>query len=1148
MTKFDGKLQQVYKDLKTKGRYSALSRLKCQYNQADLKKYLPVILRNEVFSAALTEQLFPTTYENIGRGRSFKYRDFERELLWAALLFSYFESPLSEFLRLEHAFNDLVQRGNNEDAAAILDEIEEKLGKSVWLAQSRILLADAVGGLEQQKEMLKNIVSTCGDYAVSTILEFTSTRFEPNVSPDRYKSSVEALIEQLKRSNIPEKFIDYIAFNINPLTLIREEKSLLHILLYESTNSLIDYYLTCVRILQVLALGTGLASHHLVLTALKNIPISLRDERIDKLRVLFMHTPAPVSDPNISEAFEDALSYYAAGEYAKALEITLRLVEQVPHFSEIFEVAARCIARLYPTNYKSRLERLPIQIGQMTSLLLKSSDATKDAEALLQYGLMHARQYWFDVLLNFIRREYQPYNAQVLELTERLAVISGSLFDPRVRHELLAAAQRHAVVSKHAAPIPWLPIHALIASNRRANVRPEELVGLTQARREKYLGILAFNAGNYAEAIGHFAELADGDVLDQIDNIRWSALCLNRLGRVLHLLELVVESYLTLSRTIVHIFPMAEIRSLVQRYEATCQSSINTPIFFELFSQVHDVDKENQLAWFYEIFLERNGVLRPSMMPVDDYNDSREKLIYFLHSVCIPEVLDSSYEFESTEDVLNERIQICQLLTKIDAKNARLYSEEIKDITKRIFLLTMKRKIDESKIFIDVDSLKKSLEKSVFRDNFNRLVTLLITPQDESHNDYVEVEIGGEKFQLASNGIKGLFSSMLMDIRDKFLFSNEYGLDAYLSVRVRHGTLTGEIMKCFDRENLISPRNAKNQFVDNAVWKKRFQQLGSGDDYDSVKTALDKFTQTALQLRTKLVTEWLQVKTETKNKQGLFDFVITVNEYEGLLSAITPGISYADFVDLLLEHLTEQLNLSLIEVQTRIKIDLKAEFQEAFAQLLQDLANVPSSTALHELRASVTTASTALQNELDMIANWFQRSTSLVGNVDLDIQICTELCLHMVRNVFVKKYLTLEIENDVPSTLNVKGAKVTAFVDALYILFSNICEYGKSNDGKVQGSVAIRANGTSLHLRSENILDESLMTPEYFKKLDEARTLFNSLQVNDKVRSEGGTGLLKLKKLLTWDLEAKITSFSADVIDEKRFVLDLQFTHSGFLT
>jgi hypothetical protein len=75
---------------------------------------------------------------------------------------------------------------------------------------------------------------------------------------------------------------------------------------------------------------------------------------------------------------------------------------------------------------------------------------------------------------------------------------------------------------------------------------------------------------------------------------------------------------------------------------------------------------------------------------------------------------------------------------------------------------------------------------------------------------------------LPKNEMDDLFQAMIINLRDEFISSAEHGLDGYLSVRIRHGTLVSQLRSPLEAANLITKKHSETgAYYSNEHWKKK---------------------------------------------------------------------------------------------------------------------------------------------------------------------------------------------------------------------------------------------------------------------------------------------------------------------------------------
>jgi hypothetical protein len=81
----------------------------------------------------------------LGGGRILKLASFSRELQWATVICYFSRNNINEFIRLRSQFFLFFESSEFSKANQILDEIDEKCGKSLWVIENRICLLNRPG-------------------------------------------------------------------------------------------------------------------------------------------------------------------------------------------------------------------------------------------------------------------------------------------------------------------------------------------------------------------------------------------------------------------------------------------------------------------------------------------------------------------------------------------------------------------------------------------------------------------------------------------------------------------------------------------------------------------------------------------------------------------------------------------------------------------------------------------------------------------------------------------------------------------------------------------------------------------------------------------------------------------------------------------
>ena len=296
-------------------------------------------------------------------------------------------------------------------------------------------------------------------------------------------------------------------------------------------------------------------------------------------------------------------------------------------------------------------------------------------------------------------------------------------------------------------------------------------------------------------------------------------------------IEVVVDGYLT-DLKVVRMLPIAGcIKALDRELTRKVAGRLSTPIILDLFTRFVDDSRVSQRRYAYDDFLRVNGMKRPSDLRarVTDFN--RFQLVYYLRYVCVPQVMEISISFENSQQVEDERLMVCALLIEVDAANMAIeYEAEIREITKKQVIQGGIRQVEQSKISIDLEPVRRWAERNL-RDNYLRYQSLFssgmsepsssdaistsdllderVTHQKSSNKDEDLPEIGQDVPEVPANEAVSLLLKMVSSLLRECYLDPFHGLDCYISMRIRHGALSGQLRAPLEEEKLITQRESR---------------------------------------------------------------------------------------------------------------------------------------------------------------------------------------------------------------------------------------------------------------------------------------------------------------------------------------------------
>ena len=355
---------------------------------------------------------------------------------------------------------------------------------------------------------------------------------------------------------------------------------------------------------------------------------------------------------------------------------------------------------------------------------------------------------------------------------------------------------------------------------------------------------------------------------------------------------------------------------------------LTTPIFYDLHARYIDDRPRDLRGYTYEDFLIAHGLERPSELRSIMERFPKEQLVYYLRYVCVPDVMQVSTEFQRSRDLEDERLAVCSLLLDIDKENSNDYETEIREITRKQIIHGGVLQIEQSKISIDVEPIRRWAERNL-KESFARYQVLV----DAGMRAGAEGIAAAQAASAAKTKPDSLPEVPLDEASDLLLFivrsllnecfSNPYhGLDCYLSMRVRHGALSGQLRGPLEDEKIITQRQGgSGEYTHNDYWLQRIGQIDSRLA-EKIDDLLRKFSRDYDSFITSFAKDRVQIQS-SDHPEGLFQASFTTTRVVLLAHEIHSDTTFDGFVDLCLGIFWEIVDESLTDVRSYIDSSLK---------------------------------------------------------------------------------------------------------------------------------------------------------------------------------------------------------------------------------
>lgn len=552
--------------------------------------------------------------------------------------------------------------------------------------------------------------------------------------------------------------------------------------------------------------------------------------------------------------------------------------------------------------------------------------------------------------------------------------------------------------------------------------------------------------------------------------------------------------------------------------------SLELSIFFTM---IDEVVIKRYLA--YKHYLKQAGVAKAS--DLKDLNNP--KIRYFLSDVADMRVLGLHVLFRNPKDRQEERIKICSKLYEIYGE--RVYSDEITNLIKKEEVKKRIHQVDDSKIFVDVESIVKNElqdEELLYKIYQETDDSIQYTDRGVQYLlDYIqsknkEVKVSYYNFSDIRQKYS-LFQQVYIGIRNKFLYDPKYGLDFYLSTRVRHGTLINQLRNHFQEHKLVTNKSG-DQYESNIYWVDDMMGL-KGKAREQCVDKFVSFTRTIDTYILDIKDKYVQITTEDRNvekKEAFFDFSLPTTE--GGITYLyhkCEGVDFPTSVNYIFEYLWQTIDGDLYylrEELNKVKNKMLSELSDLMSEIYNIVADQQVVSALNN---EVAACQTELQSDFDVVCKWFTRNTHT--GFDFTMQSVLDTCLTNINNMN-QNQLLCDIENT--SKTSFAGRYFNYIYDIFHDLLNNVLNYQKKKGKPVNCKIHVFEEGDLVNITISNWIDADdkeciQQKVEKHKNIGDGNSL-------ERVAKEENTGILKIYNIVANILHSVGNSYTNQVNED----------------
>ena len=1074
----------------------------------------------------LDKNIFTENFSNYFDNKYFYYReksDLETELIWNCLILKKFSSELSKYNAYRLKYEKYLFKDDFNNAKIQLEQIEREFGVSLWLVENKMLLEEFYS--ENSKMNIENITkeySKEGTNFQKYLMGKISERITDDFSFDKYSKRTSMEIEN---SQLPFEIKLFCVYWLDYHNFPIDDEALSSVLVISFNTSLIDRYNLTIRILQQLIAEK---KHEKLLNNCLRLLSDIKDLRIDKINAIYMKDNELLQLSKTDQLFNSVLDEYTIGNYQTALEKLPEVFEQNAGAFKILDIYNKSLllSDLIPNKTKEifKANFLKEISNAYFEVLTKSELYFESIKKILVFSRKLGANDWAIQMYYSIYTQFNNVNLKEKEtyifLNSPINTVNDAIFiindNARKNYILQFGSDSNTLrlwkfynTNEIEFDLKDIPYYRILTyeAKREQKIKRTGFQSLTKRLDDEIKKISSIDKSRELSSLNYFKEkmrhelysmlLADENYTDSVD--------------------LVVENYLENSINL-RMFNTEYLLNEIEK--GTKNKLITSKIETLIFMKLKDSSK---LSYFFELFLDCKNINKPTELIIEDF--SVDKVIFFFEEVCNIGVLsDQVLIFDRHEEVEIERLNILRKLIGINPSDERIYTEEISRISQDKLLRELIQKVNQSKLFVDVnriweekkDSIIESIHKFLEADtqkmryyNLNKKEVLLedMGKLDNEEIFYFIFETPKEKE----------LRNVLNEILDFFLSNNEYGLDTYLSTRIRHGTLQGQLRSPFQKNNLITTRKSdkSDEYIANDIMLKRIN-----GNAKSINKIFSDFSYKIDSLIEDVKKNWMQIKINEKNPQGMFDFDDLDLSFEELYSNVSSESSPKIIFELIIQHLWDETEKSLERIRERLKKELCDQFIELLTKLQEDLANEQTGDNTFVNR-KISECKTDVQLSIDEVSSWFER----VDPSD-DMKVTSFELLELCKRIRVNispEFSNVNFVSNGDEQILLSGRELPYYVDILLILIDNSIKHSslELEELNVEMYIENTENG-NIKITVSNNFNNNILT-EISESIEVIKNKLSSSkkQSSELVKVEGGSGYLKIYKVIKYDLEAK---------------------------
>ncbi|MBR9861654.1 hypothetical protein GYB22_13095 [bacterium] len=1139
--------------------------IKYKFNE-DQREYILAKLPKQYKDIAYCNPL-PKEEIDIGAEKSvyITHNDTVNELNWYINTLKVYSNELKKFNKLQHQIERAIACQNVDK----LDDINDKLINDVSFSIYSLVLEIYLNNLTNNVDDNESIMTWFADHdlnkKIPILLEFAKLRTSAKVPAWQYDSTIDHHKKLYPENN--DHLIEYLVFKIDPINFNFNFTHSSFILSFDFELPIIDRLISLKRLFPHIIQNLSTSEIKSIADNILNLSDELNDQYWNKLLVLFNHSELrPFYTEDFQQIHDEVADLFLLGKYKEVIKACSMYIKSHPELVEIqrFLVRSLILANVDLDDYVDSQGLSYQQIKLTKQVLEKGSTYAAERDQIIDLYYSNSFYNLSNCLLLDGSLEYQ------FEVPKSLVMncfLNSHVLSDRYLY-LFKVSSLEKLTCLNTSK--WLN---LIIKSVESDT-PIDLSSCTYYEIELFTNtkILTEEYQEASSALDGYYNRLKGNIPEFIKTwyIKNKSLCLTKTGRIDEAVNLLVNEYFNTGIFYDHYFNQEIIDTLLSDDESVFYKDIAVPIFF-------NITKQSQSICYDSIanFLIQHNHYKPSDLKEGNRSHNKKHLTYFLERCCTKANIEDSPFLNSIEALSSERIYILNYLKEINPGKKEIYNEEILDITKENTIRKGVQHIHESRIFVDTDSLF-SISESQIQEIFERYLSIdnsissslsILTLEDiisgnKKHemfyckepvsDDYLDILVLPGIHMFDDNIVHvsmiryNHFISLFDEIRDQFVFNEEFGFKSFLSMRIRHGTFSNVIRNVFDKFHLISSKkSSSDEYKPIAHWNDVID--AQPHVMSSIQACLENSSRTIDDLIDKGLS-WIKVVEDKNDTEAIFNFNFSELELQKIfINEIGRITNHGEFINSIFNILYVRLEVQLEKLRTKLIEILLVEILEVLDSLHGSLGDtVPDQKIESLLAEQIIACRTEVQHVLNQVTQWFKLSQNHYVD-EFQIDMILDTTIGYTNSIHGDILSRAQVTKNINCSSTFKGKFFEGFGDIFINIFDNIIKNNKDLNSQLHIDINVESENAFTKIKVTNNLSKNMNIKTLKQKIIEISQKVSDYKNHNIPSSfEGDSGYLKICRCISADLEQDDYEVKASY-EKNKFIVSIEIKNSNLV-